>query len=430
MAVLYGLMRGGSQACALAFVEASVKNCHSLSDTFQHLQRLFQLIICMGSRHDGPDAGFAFGNRRVGDAGAEHALLEELAGEVHGEFAVADDDGRDWGFARGRVGATDVEAEQAEFFLPEAGILPKFFDPLGFVFQNLESRDAGCRDGWRMRSGEQERARTVVEEVDEVARATDVAAERTDCLGESSDLYIDAAVDVEVIDCAAAVAAEHAGCVGVVDHHDGAVFFGEIAERREGADVAVHGEDAVSDEELFAGLVLHTGELGFGVGNVLVLEDKNPGTGEASTVDDGGVVQLVGDDEIVFAENGGHSASVGGESGLENNAGFNILETRDLFFQFHMDFHRAGNRAHRPGTDPVFARGFESCFAKLGMSGEAKVIVGGKINDALAVESADGGLLVFENAQAEVRALRLQIIKLVGKKRERIGTRCSRHSRK
>jgi hypothetical protein len=60
----------------------------------------------------------------------------------------------------------------------------------------------------------------------------------------------------EVIDAAAAVAAEHAAGVGVVDHHDGAVLLAEIGERADGADVAVHGEDAVGDDELVAGLVL------------------------------------------------------------------------------------------------------------------------------------------------------------------------------
>ena len=56
-----------------------------------------------------------------------------------------------------------------------------------------------------------------------------------------------------MIDGAAAVAAEHAARVRVVDHHDGAVLLGERAELRQRADVAVHAEDAVGDEQLAAG---------------------------------------------------------------------------------------------------------------------------------------------------------------------------------
>ena len=94
----------------------------------------------MCGRHDGANAGFAFGNCGVGDAGAEHALFEELAGEVHGEFAVADDDGSDWRLARWCVDAADIEAEQPEFFLPETRVLPKFLDALGFLLEDFE----GC----------------------------------------------------------------------------------------------------------------------------------------------------------------------------------------------------------------------------------------------------------------------------------------------
>jgi len=382
----------------------------------------------MGRGHDGTDAGFSFRDRRVRDAGAEHACFEELAGEVHGEFAVADDDGSDGRLASGCIDAADVEAEQPKFFFPETGIFPEILDALGFLLKDFEGCDAGCGDAWRMGRREQERPRTVVEEVDEIASSADIAAERADGFGESSHLNIDAAVDVEVVDGAAAVAAEDARGVGVVNHHDGAVFFGEIAESRQGADVAVHREDAVGDEQLFAGLVLHAAELGFGVGDVLVLEDQDFGAREAGSVDDGGVVELVGDDEVIFAEDRGNGAGVGSESGLEDHAGFDVFEASDFFFQLHVDLHGAGDRSHRTGADTVLASSFQSHFPQLGMRGEAEIIVGGEIDDFLAVEAADGGLLVFEHAQAEVGAFGLEIVELVGQVGERVGAGCGRHS--
>ena len=78
-----------------------------------------------------------------------------------------------------------------------------------------------------MRGGEQERPRAVVEEVDQVLRAADVATKRADRLRERADLHIDAAMDIEVIDRAATVTAENAGSMRVVHHHDGAVLLGE-----------------------------------------------------------------------------------------------------------------------------------------------------------------------------------------------------------
>ena len=237
-----------------------------------------------------------------------------------------------------------------------------------------------------------------------------------------------------MVDGAAPVAAEHAGGVRVVDHHDGAVFFGEIGELRQRADVAIHGEDAVGDEQLVAGLVLDLVQKLFGMRRVLVAEDFDLGAREAGAVDDAGVIQLVGDDEVFLAENRGDGAGIGGEAGLEDHAGFDVLEARNLFFQLHVDRHGAGDGAHRAGADAVLLRGFERGFAQLGVSGQSEIVVGGEVDDLLAVEGADRRLLVLEHAQLEVGAILLQVVELVGEKRERIGAsggRCHRgHPRK
>jgi hypothetical protein len=128
--------------------------------------------------------------------------------------------------------AADVEAEQSEFFFPEARVLPEIFHALGFVFQNVESGDARGRHRRRMRGRKQEWPGAVIEKIDEIAGAANVSAERADGFGQRAHLNIYAAVHVEVIDRAATVAAENAGGVGVVDHHNGAVFFGDIAQGR------------------------------------------------------------------------------------------------------------------------------------------------------------------------------------------------------
>ena len=54
-------------------------------------------------------------------------------------------------------------------------------------------------------------------------------------------------------------------------------FSAAIAQSGEWADVAVHGEDAIGDEQFFAGLVFHAGEFFFGLGDVLVFEDQDLG---------------------------------------------------------------------------------------------------------------------------------------------------------
>ena len=114
---------------------------------------------------------------------------------------------------------------------------------------SMAARQVGG-DRRRMRGREQERPGAVVQEVDQRAAAGDVAAERADRLRQRADLDVDAAVHAEMIDGAAAVAAEHAAGVRVVDHHDAAVFLGQRAQRRQRPEVAVHAEDAVGDQQL------------------------------------------------------------------------------------------------------------------------------------------------------------------------------------
>ncbi len=152
-------------------------------------------------------------------------------------------------------------------------------------------------------------------------------------------------------------------------------FSARCGELVDGADVAVHGEDAVGDEELVAGLVLDFLEELFGVGDVFVAEDFDLGAGEACAVDDAGVVEFVGEDEVFFAEDAGDGAGVGGEAGLEDDAGFDTFEGGDLFFELHVDAHGAGDGADGAGAYAVFLCGGDGGFFELGVVAEAEVVV-------------------------------------------------------
>ena len=131
------------------------------------------------------------------------------------------------------------------------------------------------------------------------------------------------------------------------------------------------------------------------MGHVFVAEDENLRAGQTAAVDDRGVIEFVGNDEIVFAEKCRDRSRVRRESRLENHAGLDVLEARDLLFQLHVDFHGAGDGAHGARSDAVLARGFERRFAQFGMRREPEVIVRGEVDDSLAVEGADRRLLVF-----------------------------------
>ena len=89
-----------------------------------------------------------------------------------------------------------------------------------------------------------------MKELDERPAAGDVAAQRTHCLGQRADLDIDAAMQPEMIDCPASIPAEDTARVCIIHHHDAAVLFGERAQLRKRAEIAVHAEYAVGDQQL------------------------------------------------------------------------------------------------------------------------------------------------------------------------------------
>src|SRR5690348_17686368 len=260
-----------------------------------------------------------------------------------------------------------------------------------------------------MGSGQEKGTSAMTEQVNEVARAANVSADGADGFAERADLDVDASVAVEMVNGAASVASENAGGMGVVDHHDAIVFFGEVAKLRERSDVAFHGKNAVGDEQLVTVPVFGFFEDALAIGDVFVLENFYGGFGKAAAVDDGGVIEFVGDNEVFFAEDGGDGAGVGGESGLENDAGLSAFEAGDLLFEVHVNFHGADDGADGARADTEFANGVNGGAAQFGMGGEPGVIVGAEIDDFLAVHRGDGFLFAFENAQAIVEVLLFEI---------------------
>src|ERR1019366_2648912 len=101
---------------------------HALADTLQDVQRLVELFARVGRGHDSADARLALGHCGERNARAHHAFFEQLAREIHGQAAVAHNDGRDWRLAGRRVHSADVEAERTQLFLPVARVVPELLD--------------------------------------------------------------------------------------------------------------------------------------------------------------------------------------------------------------------------------------------------------------------------------------------------------------
>ena len=115
---------------------------------------------------------------------------------------------------------------------------------------------------------------------------------------------------------AAAAGADDAGGVAVVDMDQRVVALGEIADLVERGDDAVHREDAVGGDQLEA----RAGRVGrlqlrLEIGHVVVAVAVALRLAEADAVDDRGVVELVGNDRVLGAEQRLEQAAIGVEAG-------------------------------------------------------------------------------------------------------------------
>ena len=164
------------------------------------------------------------------------------------------------------------------------------------------------------------------------------------------DLDVDATVESEVIDGAASLRSEHAAGVRVVHHHDAAELVCYVTETGQRAQVAVHAEHAVGDEQrsLSARKVR---EDRASRRDVAVRKHFDRRATQASAVDDARVIQLVGHDDVVATEERSDGTGIRREATLEDDGGFCFLERREPAFELHVDLHRAGDRSHGARAD-------------------------------------------------------------------------------
>ena len=153
------------------------------------------------------------------------------------------------------------------------------------------------------------------------------------------------------------------------------------------AEVAVHAEHAVGDQQLARRCRQVADDVARGV-HVAMGKDLDRRAAEPRAVDDARVVQLVGDDEVVFGEDGGDGAGVGGEAALKDDGGFGFLELREPPLELHVNRHGAGDRAHRAGADAELLERGERFLLEPRMRRQPEVVVRREVDDLAAVDAS------------------------------------------
>ncbi len=164
------------------------------------------------------------------------AAVVEVFGYFNGFLGVAYEYGYDVG-----LGLCEVESEGLKMLADVCGVVPQALAQADIALDEVECRGGGCTCvGWHG-GGVDVRCGAVADEVDEVAAATDESAGRAEGFAARGHEDVDGfGRETVVFEGAASPRSEDAGCVGVIDHEDGVVLFGEGDEFGQWGDVSVH----------------------------------------------------------------------------------------------------------------------------------------------------------------------------------------------
>ena len=286
-----------------------------------------------------------------------------------------------------------------------------------------------------MRGREQEGPRTLHEDVAEVLRTGNVAAKDAHRLGHRPDLDGDATREAKVIHRPAAVAAQHARRVGIVHEDRRAVALGDLDDPGQRGDVPVHGEDPVRDDQDQAIRPAAVGPARFACLLQDGLEPRDVGVGidlpgclgQAHAIDDRGVVEGIGHDQVGFAGDGRNHTRIGRETALEREHGLGALERRELRFERFVQVHGAGDCADGTRSRPVLADRLDRRGLQARVVGQPEIVVRRQADDLASIDGGDGSLLGGHDPERAKEVLGVEIGQLIGKERERIRVRRRRH---
>jgi hypothetical protein len=238
------------------------------------------------------------------------------------------------------------------------------------------------------------------------------AAGAAEGFAERAGENIDAAHHVVMLVRAAAARAHKADGVGVVNHHERAVFIGEVADDGEVCEITVHRKHTVGDNQN-AARALGLGELRGEVGHVVVLVAEALGLAEAHAIDDGGVVEFVGNDGVLGAEQRLEQTAVGVETRRVKDGVLGAEKVGELFLELFVDFLRAANEPYAGETIAPFVERLMRGGDDLRMVREAKVIIGAHVQHRrIAPHAHARSLRRVDDALAFVQTRRSDFVQL------------------
>ena len=193
----------------------------------------------------------------------------------------------------------------------------------------------------------------------------------------------------------AAARAQDAGRVRLVHQQVAAELFLDCDQLGQAADIAVHRENAVRDNEGAVGLRAGFDFVPERVG-VVVLKALHLHAGEAAGVHQAAVRKAVSDHAVGRAEQRRDHGQVGDVAGGKGKRAFGALEGRELFLCFPVQLERAGQQAHAAGARPIALHCFNRSCVDARVADQPKVVVARQHEHFMPVGEHAGARLVGE----------------------------------
>ncbi|KOT06761.1 8-amino-7-oxononanoate synthase domain protein [Burkholderia mallei] len=285
-----------------------------------------------------------------------------------------------------------------------------------------EARGHRARDGRRRGRREDIAARALHEPFDHRFMRDDERARDARRLAERAD--VDEVRRAQPVrgERAAALRAEHAEAVRVVDDEPRAVCLGERDEARERRDVAVHAEHGVGDDQLrrrVAGAQARVERVGVAVRVDLHVRARQP-----RAVDQRRMIERVGEDRRAAARERGERGEVRHVAGAEVQRARRIGEAAgergELVFERRVRARVAAEQMRAAAARAVAARAFGERFDEARMRGEPEIVVAREADDCAAVHRHVRAARGVRDAAAPAQPLRVDVGEALFERGERI----------
>ncbi len=175
-----------------------------------------------------------------------------------------------------------------------------------------------------------------------------------------------------------------------VDVHQRPVTGRQLGDPVQWGQRAVHREHAIGGDELGAAARVRRGlQLGLQVGHVAVGIAEAPGLAQPHAIDDRGVVEGVGDDRVLLAQQRLEESPVGVEAGRIQDGVLGAEEPGDGGFQLLVQVLGAADETHAGHAEAMAVQRVLGGLDDVRVVGQAQVVVGAEVQHAAAIGQAD-----------------------------------------